>query len=162
MSCLTANQLTPPRCPPPSLRVCPGTHSPTHRSQHPLPPTTPHQPSPSRISASPHSPLPTPAHPTRTLLYTPQNVPAERSDYPLPTAPLPNASLNTLLSQPHTPNPAGLQFYPSASNPAEEATYHALFTSFTSPGLSATPSAPCPYPQSNPNTFRRTSTAPGP
>src|SRR5882724_4740013 len=119
VSCLTANQLTPPRCPPLSLRVCPGTHSPTHHSQHPLPPTTPQQPSPSRISASPHSPPPTLAHPTRTLPHTPQNAPAESSDYPLPTTPLSHAPLTTLLSQPHAPNPAGPQFYPSASNPAE-------------------------------------------
>src|SRR5882724_6803537 len=93
MSCLTVNQLRPPRCPPPSLQVCPGICSPTHRSQHPLPPTTPQQPSLSRISPSPHSPPPTPAHPTK-------HTHRESSDYPLTTIPLPNASLNMLLSQP--------------------------------------------------------------
>src|SRR5882724_8030595 len=162
MSCFMANRLTPPRCPPPSLQVCPSTHSPTHCSQHPLPPTTPQQPSLSRISASPHSPPPTPACPTRTLPHTPQNTPAESSNYPLPTTPPPHMSLNILLSQPHAPNPTGPQFYPSASNPTEEAAYRALFTGFTSPRLSAAPSMPYPYPQSNPNTFHRTSTAPGP
>src|SRR5882724_5066725 len=79
MSCLRANQLMPPRCPPLSLRVCPGTCYPTHRFQHPLPPTTPQQPSPSWISASPHSPPCTPARATRTLLHTPHNGPAERA-----------------------------------------------------------------------------------
>src|SRR5882724_10415274 len=48
---------------------------PTHLFQHPLPPTTPQQPSLSRISASPHSPPCTPAHTTRTL----QNGPTERA-----------------------------------------------------------------------------------
>src|SRR5882724_4879921 len=160
---LSRHPLSHPSLPAPTLPpIAPSTHSPTHRSQHPLPPTTPQQPSPSRISASPHSPPPTLARPTRTLPHTPQNAPAESSDYLLPTTPLSNASLNTLLSQPHAPNPAGPQFYPSASNPAEEAAYCALFAGFTTPGLSAAPSSPYLYPQSNLNTFRHTSTTPGP
>src|SRR5882724_3255311 len=63
VSCLTANQLTPPRCPPPSLRVCPGTHSPTHRSQHPL--SHPSLPAPTLppIAPTTHSPTHRSQHP---------------------------------------------------------------------------------------------------
>ena len=65
VSCLTANQLTPPRCPPPSLRVCPGTHSPTHRSQHPL--SHPSLPAPTLppIAPSTHCHLPPHSNPPR-------------------------------------------------------------------------------------------------
>src|SRR5882724_2713175 len=147
------------------------TSIPPSLSQHPLShpllpaPTATYHPtatlpvSDQRLSSltSPHT-----STPNQNPTARPNNAPAESSDYALPTAPLSSASLNTLLSQPHATNPAGPQFYPSASNPAEEAAYHTLFAGFTSPGLSTAPSAPYLYPQSNPNTFRRTSTAPGP
>src|SRR5882724_7059354 len=103
----------PPRCPPLSLQVCPSTRYPTHRFQHPLPPTTPQQPSPSRISTSPHSPPCTPAHTTRTLLHTPHNGPTERAATlcfpppPSPTCPstrsFPTRMPPTLLAHNSTP-----------------------------------------------------------
>jgi len=104
VSCLMVNRLTPPRCPPLSLQVCPNTHSHTYCSQHPLLPTTPQQPSPSRISPSPHSPPHTPAHPTRTLPHTPQNMPTERAvTTQSPPPPSRAHGLHTIFSMPHNP-----------------------------------------------------------
>src|SRR5882724_7819521 len=94
----------PPRCPPLSLRVCPGYR--THCFQHPLPPTTPQQPPPPWISASPHSPPCTPACATRTLPHTPQNGPTERAaTLCSPPPPPPQQPPTILLSPPPPPHP---------------------------------------------------------
>src|SRR5882724_13590129 len=94
----------------PSLPAPTSTYHPTAT----LPISDQHLSSLTSLHTSMHNQNPT-THPTKQAR-------RESSDSPLPTPTLPNMSLNMLLYHLHAPNPARLQFYPSTSNPIEEAT----------------------------------------
>jgi len=144
MSCLMANQLTPPRCPPLSLRVCP---APTIHPSLPAPISTYHPTAtlPISVSTSHHSPPCTPAHATRTLPHTPHNGPQREQQLPLPPPPSPTRPQ-------HAPSHLHAPTLPAHNStlrihPTEEAAYCTLFLPSPAPGSALPP--PCCGPLSS-------------